>query len=243
MYEDLCSLYQEGGHEARSVHQTSLFSHALNNLSILYSHPRTFVVKISRLPSDYPAAFEFPPNSTPNQSLYSDRGWCFCESSLANLVKDQFRVFDLAYFDLSQDSLGAISHKCSLGRAPPLPPDQFDSVLDGKTFSFKGSDFATVSQLYRVAFQTHLAAAKRLILIRLGWGDDEICIFSQALPAMAVLKQLSLADNPFGERGYSALAAALAEGAAPELRSVVISSRSGKDMLLAARPGLDVTVT
>ena len=47
----------------------------------------------------------------PRPSLYSHkmrsvlRGWCFCESSVSNLVKDYDFVLDLAKFDESVEKL------------------------------------------------------------------------------------------------------------------------------------------
>ena len=41
------------------------------------------------------------------------RGWCFCESSVSNLVKDFDFVLDLAKFDESVTELGDVIKGCA----------------------------------------------------------------------------------------------------------------------------------
>ena len=73
------------------------------------------------------------------------------------------------------------------------------------------------------------------------WGDKEAAQLARVLHSTAKLKQLSLADNKIGDEGYRAIARALAEGAAPSLKDMVInSSPSGKEELEKARPSLNV---
>eukprot|EP00966_Prymnesium_polylepis_P164698 3807615-Prymnesium_polylepis.1 len=56
------------------------------------------VWQLTELPKDYPRGFTFPPGVTPNTAGYYDRGWCFCESSVSNMIKDYDRVLDLGLF-------------------------------------------------------------------------------------------------------------------------------------------------
>ena len=88
VFLDYCSICQKGaGGEERTPAEAELFRTALGSMSEWYSHPRTTVLKITKLPSGYPAGFDFPFGSTPNTATYHGRGWCYTEASVANLVK------------------------------------------------------------------------------------------------------------------------------------------------------------
>eukprot|EP00966_Prymnesium_polylepis_P297581 6875407-Prymnesium_polylepis.2 len=65
---------------------TRLFS---SNLASLYAHRFTTVFRATRMPMDYPAAFNLPTEA--NSAAYTDRGWCFAQSCWATLTKD-FRL-------------------------------------------------------------------------------------------------------------------------------------------------------
>ena len=76
------------------------------------------------------------------------RGWCFCESSVSNLVKDYDFVLDLAKFDESVTYLGFVVKGCAAKRAPPLAPPVFKEDLSTKTFTSPKADLETVGNLY-----------------------------------------------------------------------------------------------
>ena len=96
--------------------------------------------KLTRLPDGYPNGFKFPEGMKPNLADYEDRyrlalplhthppsthtrcglffrGWCFCESSVSNLVKDYDFVLDLAKFDESVKDLEDVVKGCAAKRA------------------------------------------------------------------------------------------------------------------------------
>ena len=64
----------------------TVFKKSLSNMMEWYAHPTVFPSS-SRLPKGYPTGFKFPPGVEPNLADYYQRGWCFCESSVSNLIK------------------------------------------------------------------------------------------------------------------------------------------------------------
>ena len=47
------------------------------------------------MPPDYPQAYVVPEGG--NTASYHDRGWCFCEESMAAMVKSTHLVIAVAY--------------------------------------------------------------------------------------------------------------------------------------------------
>ena len=85
----------------RDAKQDELFGIALKGevcISNLYSHPETWLLKSTQLPVGYPSGFTFPADKHANRAPYDGRGWCFCESSVGNLVKTSNKVLDLGRF-------------------------------------------------------------------------------------------------------------------------------------------------
>ena len=90
------------------------------------------------------------------------RGWCFCESSVSNLVKDYDFVLDLAKFDESVRELHKVVKGCAAKRAPPLAPPVFKEDLSTKTFTSPKADRETVANLYEKEFDEKLGEVERL---------------------------------------------------------------------------------
>ncbi len=107
---------------------------------VWYAHPKTLTFKLTALPEGYPDGFVFPEGVTPNKAGYFDRGWCFCESSVSNLVKDYDLVLDLAKFDESVEKLDDVVEGCAAQRAPPLAPADFSAQLATKRFTSAKAD-------------------------------------------------------------------------------------------------------
>ena len=61
--------------EARSELDAALFTRALRNMMVWYSHPKILTLKLTALPHGYPDGFTFPPGITPNTASYFERGW------------------------------------------------------------------------------------------------------------------------------------------------------------------------
>ena len=58
----------------RSDDEEALFKQGLAGLASLYAHQYTTVFRLTRMPADYPAAYELPAGA--NCAAYGDRGWC-----------------------------------------------------------------------------------------------------------------------------------------------------------------------
>ena len=86
------------------------------------------------------------------------RGWCFCESSVSNLVKAYDYVLDLAKFDESVTRLDDVVTGCAAKRAPPLAPPVFKEDLSTKTFTSPKADMETVAKLYEGEFAEKVGA-------------------------------------------------------------------------------------
>ena len=99
------------------------------------------------------------------------RGWCFCESSVSNLVKDNDYVLDLAKFDESVTRLHKVVEGCAAKRAPPLAPPVFKEDLSTKTFTSPKADRETVGNLYEKEFDEKLGEATVLYYERLQWTE------------------------------------------------------------------------
>lgn len=249
-----CSLHQKDAQGQRTDVEGALFSTALSRLSDLYSHPRTFLLKVSKLPPGYPDGFTFPPGVFANTADYYGRGWCFCEAAMGNLTKTSDKVLDLG--DLAADNpIGTFDLKALIGqgratRPPPLAPAEFATALESKSFTSKKADFETVSKLYASAFEARIGSAEKLGFGNLGWGDAEAVMLARALFFARALVHIDLGhDCALGDAGIAALADSLRDGAAPKLKSLraLFKSRarcaSAKEAFEGARAGLEVTVS
>ena len=258
VFLDFASLFQKDGAGERTGREALLFGRALAGLSELYSHPRTFILKITSLPEGYPIGFIFPKNVTANVAEYDDRGWCFCEAAMANLVKSSNKVVDLGKFSGSpvvvktssgtehRADLVGLLEECKAGRRPPLSPAAFTELLETKSFTSKKADLDTVAGLYAAAFERQMSEAVQLFYRGLGWGNAEVGVLAQALRVAQALELLNLDGNAIGDAGAAALASALHEGTAPALKTIklkgnpVASSPLSLEALTRAREGLEV---
>ena len=239
----------------RDAKQNELFGIALKGevcISNLYSHPNCWLLKSTQLPVGYPAGFTFPPDKHANRATYEGRGWCFCESSVGNLVKNSLYVLDLGLFSGTKkkfaDPYGDdVTRECRAVRSAPLAPPAFDAILETKSFTSKNADLDKVKALYAGAFEQRIGQAVELTFSGLRWGDAEVKVLCQALHAAKALLSLNLGYNAIEAEGMAALAACLREGAAPKLERLVLwgnpgPSEAAKKALEEAREGLDVKV-
>ena len=235
----------------RDAKQDELFGIALKGevcISNLYSHPKCWLLKSTKLPVGYPAGFTFPPDKHANRATYEGRGWCFCESSVGNLVKYSYYVLDLGLLSgTTTEFFGSdgVIAECKAGRSPPLAPPAFDAILETKSFTSKNTDLDNVKALYSRAFEQRIGQAATLGFNNLGWGDAEVQVLCQALHAAKELGELWLEGNVVTDVGMAALAACLREGAAPNLRQICLKGNPGvnkaaKQALEKEREGLRV---
>ena len=192
------SCFQKGPDGKRTDKEMTLFGKALSNMMVWYGHRNTLTFKLTRLPKGYPNGFKFPEGMKPNMADYEDRyrlalptsthpslyshkmrsvlrGWCFCESSVSNLVKASHYVLDLAKFDESKTYLPSIIKACAAKRAPPLAPPVFKEDLSTKTFTSPKADRETVGNLYEKEFDEKLGEATELSYGMLQWTDCLLC--------------------------------------------------------------------
>lgn len=212
-----CSLYQKGAAgEPRTPAETNHFSTALGSLSLWYSHPKTIVLKITKLPEGYPNGFSFPEGITANQADYYDRGWCYCESSLCNMVKDFDYVLDLAKIPPialadAREDVRAIARACRAGRAVPLLPATFSDQLASKSFTSKKADLHVVSSIYAEGYRMRMASSKLFNYTGLQWGDEELTSLAEVLRGggLALAEELFLNMNRLTDTGVAELASAI----------------------------------
>ena len=236
VFLDFCSLMQKGPNgEERTPAQMELFGLALSNLSDWYSHHKTMVLKLTKMPEGYPKGFTFVEGTTPNTADCYGRGWCFKESSVANLVKNSYLCLDLGKLDLGKlddapsdemvvsvpgmkaasSDWDGIETQCRAGRAAPLTPEDFLAELERKSFTSKKADLPTVGALYKAAFTKRFGEATALFYSGLQWGDSEVVLLSKVLGSGALtnLSDLHLSGNQIGDAGLTALADSLSNGA------------------------------
>ena len=169
------------------------------------------------------------------------RGWCFCESSVSNLVKDFRYVLDLAKFKKSMKDLYDVIEACAAKRAPPLAPPVFKEDLSTKTFTSPKADRETVANLYEKEFDEKLGEATVLDYEKLQWTDADVVKLCGAIATgkLVKLETLILWDNQIGDAGAAALAEVV--GKLPQLKDLNLFgnpniSQQAKDALKAALP-------
>jgi len=227
-------LHQHPTNGRRSASEDGLFGQALSGLGSLYAHPYTTVLRVSKMPADYPHAYDLPEGA--NVGPYSGSGWCFTESSWATLTKDSSRSLDLGRLPDVVPS-GRVEDKATIiaictqggGRQPPLLPDQFDSVVVAKTFTNGKDDRPLVAKLYRAAFLAKCGQVKELSYRNLGWGDAEAEQLAKVMKsgAFSQLAKLDVGGNVIGSAGFTAIAEAIFAGALPQLQTLFMQGNPG----------------
>lgn len=259
VFLDFCSIHQKcrgpdgapggrvlsgGTHEphgaiGRYASEDALFRQALQSLSTFYSHPETHVWMLTAFPPDYdkPGRYVRAGNTAP----YAQRGWCFCESSWAAMVKSADLVLDLGIeMEKGEDGFLGLRQRHSRGRKAPVLPHFLDDELERKHFTNGKDDRPVVAALYREGFGTRFGETTALSYFGLGWRDEEAASVAAVLAAGATpkLESLVLSSNDIGAPGAAAIATALS--AAPALKDLwLANNRIGADgarALAAALP-------
>ena len=205
----------------RTEEQNALFKQGLGCLGTLYSHPKTYVLRLTSFPDGHKA--EDQPEGT-NVAKYFDRGWCFTEQCWAGLTKAGYLSLDLGLMRGGVEyDCGSLREDCTQdgGRRPPLLPSAFAIELEKKSFTNGKEDYPLVKGLYKDAFEERFGKATKLIYGMLGWGDAEAAQLAEVLASGAAprLETLIITNNEIRDEGCKALAAALKEGAAPSLKA------------------------
>ena len=176
------------------------------------------------------------------------RGWCFCESSVSNLIKSSVLVLDLGKFDEeSMEDFRAVNEGCRANRDPPLTPSEFRPELATKSFTSKNADEEMVNRLFEDEFNKRMGGVTMLDFGGLKWTDKAAVAVSKVI-ATGVLKKLEelhLNGNQIGDAGVMALAEAAGKGTLPQLRKLELTNNStisqqAQDALKAALPDCKV---
>ena len=176
------------------------------------------------------------------------RGWCFCESSVSNLIKGSAMVLDLGKFDEeSMKDFNAVNNGCRANRDPPLTPSEFRPELATKSFTSKNADEEMVNRLFEDEFNKRMGGVTELQYISLKWTDKAAVAVSKVI-ATGVLKKLvilRLDNNQIGDAGVTALAEVAGKGTLPQLKELWLEdnstiSQQAKDALKAALPNCNV---
>ncbi|EOD10939.1 hypothetical protein EMIHUDRAFT_358041, partial [Emiliania huxleyi CCMP1516] len=206
----------------RTEAQNALFKQGLGCLGTLYSHPHTYVLRLTSFPDGHKA--EDQAEGT-NVAKYFDRGWCATENAWASLTKSGYLSLDLGKMRAGKEyNWDSLTDDCTQdgGRRPPLLPSAFAAELESKSFTNGKDDKPLVKQLYEDAFEEQFGKATVLNYEGLDWGGAEAAQLAEVLASGAAprLELLYLSGNQIGDEGCKALAAALKEGAAPRLETL-----------------------
>ena len=242
VFIDYCCMF----HGEALQSQEALFKKALTQQAALFSHPHTWVLKVTPLPHAYPRGYTFRAGTRPNVASYHDRGWTFAESRCAALIKTHnSQVLDLGKWPLAVETYAAkkksgwlddderftpmglgcdletLLEQCTAPRPPPLTPNQFNESLDSKAFTSRGRDLGPVKALYRRACCV-MRDHESLDYSQLGWGDAEARQLAKMLGNGwgRCCKRLFVGNNRIGNDGLFALAHALRQGRMRHLESI-----------------------
>jgi len=206
------------GAVGRFPEENFLFKQALGSLGTFYWHPHTHALMLTAFPPDYfTAAYKRSGNVKP----YFERGWCFCESAWAMMVKNHSLLLDLGK-DTGEGEFD--DFKCGKGRKAPVLPEEFEAQLKSKGFTNGGTDTPLAAKLYREGFEARFGAATALGYMALGWGKEEACAVARVLPHALALEYLELGGNYMGAEGVRALAEAFPH--APALERLCLNGNS-----------------
>ena len=178
------------------------------------------------------------------RSRFVCRGWCFCESSVSNLIKSSALVLDLGKFDEeSMTDFNAVVKGCVANRDPPLTPSEFRPELATKSFTSKNADEEMVNRLFEDEFNKRMGGVTELLYTSMEWTDKAAVAVSKVI-ATGVLKKLEtlwLMNNQIGDAGVMALAEAAGKGTLPQLKTLALNgnstiSQQAQDALKAALP-------
>jgi hypothetical protein len=178
-----------------------------------YAHRLLTTFIMSELPEGWPKTEEARPFFPVN--WLRGKGWPSFERAVSGLIKPASahswrRIVDPAV----PRSLGQDGY-----RAAPLPPKLFAAELALKVFT-NGADCEMVAGLYADTLAGAIGNAKLLEFTHLEWKDEDAARLAAVLPMATRLEKLIVKNDLIGQRGYDALAEAIRDGAAPELKEM-----------------------
>jgi len=217
---DYVSLFQH----PRTSQETVLFRKGLDSLAAFFTHPHTYVFKITKHPPNYPQGYGLP--DVANTAPYERRGWPSTEASLADLNKKGEKIADLSWAQTNfrgiDDVFGTFGAK-----RPPFSLPQFERRVAQCSFTNQFDDLPLVSRIYRKGFETVFAKTiTSMEFARVNWGDDEVIQLAEVFEygELPHLTRLDLSAGRIGPQGCHALSRALSKVEnTPELILVSLS--------------------
>ncbi|CAK0905713.1 unnamed protein product [Prorocentrum cordatum] len=249
---------QEASDEAyRTPAEKAAFQHGLQEtMDLWYAHQATTVLLLTQHPRERGSTREFG---------YDQSGWTTYERCSAEQLKKVYRE------DAEWSAVADLGHgagAAAAGRGWPMGPDQFDRLIEDRTFT-NGSDREAVKALFRRMSRAQLgsvtkldldgmppptpeqaaglagclrlcARLEKLHLMNCKIGPAGAEVLAGALPSVPHLRVLNLRDNGIGDAGAHALAGALPS--MPRLQTLVLRDNgigdAGARVLAGALPSM-----
>lgn len=195
------------GRDDRTPAERARFKRALNNIGLWYSHPKTFVLLVSR---------PLPEGGYTNSAPYGARGWCFTERHMSSMVKGTGLQLDLSQLTGAECTIEDMIKASSALQPPPLTPTAFaeklrDGVSSERLAFTNGGDIDVVAEIYKRAFTTEFEHMRTLCFCHRKWSDAQGEEFSAALRyavtvgGLTHVEALELERNRIGDQSIIAL--------------------------------------
>jgi len=201
----------------RDQAEEKLFREGMSYMGAFYSHPCTMVIMLSTFPENYDDLTMY--NRSRKCESYFNRGWCFCESQWATMMKDRALVLDLGKDTGKKEGFFGLRAQCQGDRRPPMLPETFAEQMTEKLLTNPLTDTPRIQELYSASFADRFSDNTKLDYVRLSWANREAKSVAAVLKAGAVphLRELLLGMNRIGDSGCAALAEAFNSGSTPVL--------------------------
>ena len=260
VFWDFGSLHQHREGVPRTPEETALFQEGLSTLGTIYSHPWTWVFRLTALPPGFPDKYELSAGA--NVATYNERGWTFVESCWAQLSKSRYNSLDLGRVSgelYDTLALGAPSKQkplwstvrevCTTGlaRQPPITPERFEEELLTRRFTNGKEDRPLVVRLYRESFAAIMGTCDHLNFECLGWGDREAQSIAELIRSGALcnLEELDLNGNDMSDGGARAIAEAVRSGGVPCCKRILVAGNRtmSKEAVAELRAAVSATAS
>lgn len=196
----------------RSGVEEKMFRKGLKCLGVLFAHRKITIFKVTHFPLNYPESYDLPAKA--NSAEYTERGWCFTETTLSRMTKDNEFHLDLSQFDESMSTRDAVVRACKDpgGKEPPPLLDEFTAKVKTKSFGNQEVQLPIILDVYKCAFQTQFGNAVAFNYSSLGWENNQMSHLAKVieLAVPVKLRGIYLFDNQIGDEGMKSFSKALA---------------------------------
>ncbi|CAK0905715.1 unnamed protein product [Prorocentrum cordatum] len=216
---------QEASDEAyRTPAEKAAFQHGLQEtMDLWYAHQATTVLLLTQHPRERGSTREFG---------YDQSGWTTYERCSAEQLKKVYRE------DAEWSAVADLGHgagAAAAGRGWPMGPDQFDRLIEDRTFT-NGSDREAVKALFRRMSRAQLGSVTKLDLDGMPPPTPEQAAgLAGCLRLCARLEKLHLMNCKIGPAGAEVLAGALPS--VPHLRVLNLRDNERHRRRRRAGPG------